>query len=134
MNVSDLSRFPQTAAGKKAEVLGIGVSNLPLVDFLLQCGVLVTVRDRKSEEQLGNLPKELKAKGVSLITGEQYLNDLEGDYIFRSPGIRPDLPEILMGVAKGALLTSEMELFFALCKAKTLAVTGSDGKTMLSIV
>ena len=81
MNVSDLSRFPQTAAGKKAEVLGIGVSNLPLVDFLLQCGVLVTVRDRKSEEQLGNLPKELKAKGVSLITGEQYLNDLEGDYI-----------------------------------------------------
>ncbi len=129
MNVSDLSRFPQTAAGKKAEVLGIGVSNLPLVDFLLQCGVLVTVRDRKSEEQLGNLPKDLKAKGVSLITGEHYLNDLEGDYIFRSPGIRPDLPEILMGVAKGALLTSEMELFFALCKAKTLAVTGSDGKT-----
>ena len=65
MNVSDLSRFPQTAAGKKAEVLGIGISNLPLVDFLLQCGVLVTVRDRKSEEQLGNLPKELKAKGIA---------------------------------------------------------------------
>ena len=122
-------KYKASVTGKSAEVLGIGVSNLPLIDFLLSCGVTVRARDKKSAEELGEIADTLKEKGVSLVLGENYLEDLSADYIFRSPGIRPDLPQIKEALAKGAVLTSEMELFFELCPAKTIGVTGSDGKT-----
>ena len=110
-------------------MLGIGVSNLPLIDFLLSCGMRVRARDKKSHEQLGEVAESLEKKGVSLILGENYLENIEGDYIFRTPGVRPDIPQIAAAVEKGAVLTSEMELFFELCPARTVGVTGSDGKT-----
>ena len=122
-------QFKNQVTGKRAEVLGIGVSNLPLIDFLLECGMTVRARDKKSEDALGECAAALKKKGVELILGDGYLEELDGDYIFRSPGIRPDLPQIVKGVKKGAVLTSEMEVFFELCPARTIAVTGSDGKT-----
>ena len=126
MTVQD---FKIEANGRFAEVLGIGVSNLPLIDFLLSCGMRVRARDRKNREQLGKVAEDLEKKGVTLILGENYLEDIAGDYVFRTPGLRPDLPQIAAAVAKGAVLTSEMELFFELCPARTVGVTGSDGKT-----
>ena len=127
--VMTYEEFKASVSGKKAEVLGIGVSNLPLIDFLLSCGMTVCARDKKSKEALGKTATDLEEKGVALILGEGYLENLAGDYIFRSPGIRPDLPQIKSALEKGAVLTSEMELFFELCPARTIAVTGSDGKT-----
>ena len=115
------------AAGKTT-VLGLGISNLPLIDFLLARGARVTVRDRKPRAEIAQADA-LEAKGVHFITGEGYLDGEWGDVIFRSPGIRPDLPQIAAAVAGGALLTSEMELFFSLTPATVLGVTGSDGKT-----
>lgn len=124
-----IPEFTKAAKGKKAEVLGLGVSNLPLIDFLLSCGMRVCARDRKSREELGKTASDLEGKGVTLITGDNYLDGIDGDYVFRSPGIRPDVAQIAAAVRKGAILTSEMELFFDLCPARTVAVTGSDGKT-----
>lgn len=124
-----LTEFKEQSNGKCAEVLGIGVSNLPLIDFLLSCGMKVRARDKKSAESLGDTARILKEKGVELILGEEYLEELRGDYIFRSPGIRPDKSQILDGVMHGAVLTSEMELFLKLCPATVIAITGSDGKT-----
>ena len=124
-----LSGFKEKACGKTAEVLGLGVSNLPLIDFLLDCGMHVKARDKKTREQLGAKAAELEQKGVKLILGEDYMENIEGDYVFRSPGIRPDLTQIAKAVSSGAVLTSEMELFFELCPARTIGVTGSDGKT-----
>ena len=122
-------QFKEQVTGKRAEVLGIGVSNLPLIDFLLECGMTVRARDKKSKEALGSTADTLSSKGVELILGEGYLENIDGDYVFRSPGIRPDLPQIKEALEKGAVLTSEMEVFFELCPARTIAVTGSDGKT-----
>lgn len=124
-----VSEFKERARGKSAEVLGLGVSNLPLIDFLLDCGMTVRARDRKTEEQLGETAGLLKKKGVSLVLGEGYLENIDADVVFRSPGIRPDLKQILEATGRGARLSSEMELFFELCPARTVAVTGSDGKT-----
>ena len=107
MTISD---FRAAARGKSAEVLGIGVSNLPLIDFLLSCGVRVRARDKKSAGALGQTAIDLQNKGVILKLGEDYLEDIEGDYVFRSPGIRPDLPQLQKALIKGAKLTSEMEL------------------------
>ena len=115
--------------GIHCAVLGLGISNLPLIDTLLQEGATVTARDLKPREKLGKTADELEARGVRLILGEGYLEELHEQVIFRSPGIRPDLPPLSEAVARGAILTSEMELFFARTKTPIFAITGSDGKT-----
>ena len=110
-------------------VVGLGVSNLPLIDFLLAHGASVTARDQKTREQLGAVAQELEAKGVRLILGDGYLTDIDEKIIFRAPGLRPDLPAFADAIARGAILSSEMELFLELTPATVVAVTGSDGKT-----
>ena len=122
-----VSEYKEKVSGKHACVLGYGVSNRPLVDFLVKLGVSVEVRDKKQPE--ADAVAKLRAQNIPLITGEGYLSDIHADLIFRSPGIRPDHAGIQAAVSEGAELLSEMELFFALCSATTIAITGSDGKT-----
>ena len=110
-------------------VVGVGISNRPLIDFLLSCGMEVTARDRKEEGELGTLPEELRRKGVRCVFGADYLEDLREPTVFRSPGLRPDVPQLRRARENGALILSEMELFMSLTPAYILGVTGSDGKT-----
>ena len=114
---------------KNVTVIGLGVSNTPLVGWLLDRGARVTVRDRKGADALTDAARALLDRGARLISGEDYLAGLSGDYVFRTPGLRYDTPEVAAAVAAGSVLTSEMELFFELCPAHITAVTGSDGKT-----
>ena len=115
--------------GKNVAVCGVGVSNLPLIDFLLDKGAKVFARDKKTYEKMGNTATLLESKGVTLILGDDYLENITEDIIFRSPGIRYDKPQFVAAVNNGAVLTSEMQLFFELCPATIIGVTGSDGKT-----
>ncbi len=124
-----VNEYRNSIKGKKADVLGLGISNLPLVDFLLESGVHVTARDRKERSDAKEKYEKLEQKGVTVICGENYLENIDGDVIFRSPGIRHDDAQILAATKRGAVLSSEMELFFALCPCEIIAVTGSDGKT-----
>ncbi len=110
-------------------VVGLGISNLPLIDFLLKHGAKVHARDKKTREELGGTAEKLEEKGVELFLGDGYLENLDEPVIFRSPGLRPDTAEIADAVRHGAILTSEMELFFEMTPAKILGITGSDGKT-----
>lgn len=110
-------------------VVGLGISNLPLIDFLLSHGATVCARDRKSREELGETADRLEEKGVTLRLGEAYLEALDEPVIFRSPGLRPDLPEFREAIRHGAILTSEMALFLDLTPARVIGITGSDGKT-----
>lgn len=114
---------------RQVTVLGAGISNLPLIDFLTRHGAYVTVRDQKPPEAFAALTARWDAAGIRYFLGKSYLSDLRADYLFRSPGLRPDRPEILRAQAQGAVLTSEMELFFDLCPCPIFGVTGSDGKT-----
>ncbi len=124
-----LEAFRDAIHGKTVSVVGLGISNTPVIDFLLSCGAVLVGRDRKTAEALGELAASLTEKGVSLRLGEDYLADLCEDIIFKAPGIRPDLPEFISAQERGSTLTSEMEVFLALCPAPAFAVTGSDGKT-----
>lgn len=117
------------ARQKGAAVIGVGISNIPLIRFLLNHGIKVIARDKKAFDSLPDAAKALAGDGVAFVCGEGYLENLGEGVIFRSPGVKPWLPEIAAAVAGGARLTSEMELFFALTPAKLIAVTGSDGKT-----
>jgi UDP-N-acetylmuramoylalanine--D-glutamate ligase len=125
-----LNDFKQSIKGKKVAVIGIGVSNTPLIKYLIKLDVKITAFDKKTPEQLDETYTELKNLGVNFSLGEKYLTNLAGfDIIYKTPGIRHDLPEIILAQSNGAVLTSEMEVFFDLCPAQIIAVTGSDGKT-----
>ena len=125
----NLETYFEALQGKHVIVLGIGVSNRPLVRLLLTHGIHVTACDKTPREKLDEEVLELERLGAELKLGETYLDDLSGDVVFRSPGIRPDIPALAKLTAEGAELTSEMEVFFKVCPCKIIAVTGSDGKT-----
>ena len=120
--------------GKRVTVIGIGVSNRPLLRLLAGSGAKVTARDRKTEEQLGDIVPRLREWGVELVLGENYMEGIGGDVVFRTPSLRPDHPGLLAAVEQGARLTSEMEVFFEVCPCPVIAVTGSDGKTTTTTV
>lgn len=92
-------------------------------------GAVVCARDKKTREELGDTADELEKQGATLRLGADYLEDLDEEIIFRSPGMRPDIPAFAAAVKRGAILTSEMELFFELTPTTVIGVTGSDGKT-----
>lgn len=115
--------------GRKCAVLGMGVSNLPLVEQLCEWGVEVTVYDKKNASELGEAAVRLSEMGVKFVVADGDFLGIEGEVIFRSPGIRPDKKGIAEALGRGAELTSEIELVLALAPTPTYAVTGSDGKT-----
>ncbi|APM37525.1 UDP-N-acetylmuramoyl-L-alanine--D-glutamate ligase [Clostridium kluyveri] len=122
--------FKQFIKCKKIGVVGIGISNKPLIDFLLKLGARVSAFDKKSPDEIGEVARELKEKDVDLVLGEKYLNDLSDfDVIFKTPSMRIDSPAFVKAKEKGAYVTSEMEEFIRYCPAKIYGVTGSDGKT-----
>jgi len=126
--------YIESHQGKRVTILGAGVSNLPLARLLAGAKISVTVRDKKSVEALGETGRELTSLGCEFITGEDYLEGISADIIYRSPGIRPDLPQIEKAVAMGARLTSEMEAFFSVCPCRIIGVTGTEGKTTTSTI
>ena len=124
-----LHEYIASIKDKTVAIVGIGVSNTPLIELLAKSGVRVTACDRKSREVLGDEAGRLEAMGVSLKLGDEYLKDLREDIIFRTPGLRQDVPELLAAVEQGSVVTSEMEVFFEVAPCTLIAVTGSDGKT-----
>lgn len=127
-----LSDYLLTLKGKKVSIIGAGVSNTPLIRMLWDICAL-TVHDKKKEEDFDEgFLKELYAHNVTLVTGDGYLDYLGGDVIFRTPGVRPDMPALLRAKERGAIITSEMDVFFSLCPCPVTAITGSDGKTTTS--
>ena len=121
---------------KTVAIIGIGVSNTPLIKLMLKRGIRVTACDRADRAKFNNddLLQELEGLGAELKLGEHYLDDLDQDVIFRSPGIRPDIPAFEAARAKGSVITSEMEVFFHVCPCKKIAITGSDGKTTTTTI
>lgn len=123
-----------TLKDKRIAVLGIGVSNTPLIRLLREHGVAVTACDKKERTALGKTAEELEAMGADLKLGSDYLKDIDADVIFRTPGMRPDLPELLAAKERGSRITSEMQVFFEVCPCPIIAVTGSDGKSTTTTV
>lgn len=130
-----LDVFQKQIQGKKVAVLGLGISNRPLIRYLHNIGVTdITGFDKMDPDS--DLAKEMKAEigdAVSAFSlGNDYLEPLmhtKFDYVFKTPVVRFDIPALLKAKELGAMITSEMEVFMQLCPATMLAVTGSDGKT-----
>ena len=123
--------FKNYIKDKKIAVVGLGVSNAPMIRFLKELGGIIIGCDKKEENNFDSeLLCQFKENTEGLYLGEDYLSHFDGvDIIMKTPGIRPDLREFTEAQNNGAVLTSEMEMFFGVCPCKIIAVTGSDGKT-----
>lgn len=129
-----LNEYIDSIRDKRIAVLGIGVSNTPLIELLLENGCDVTACDAHSMEEMGEEGEKLQKMGAKFKLGRNYLEGLDHDIIFRTPGLMPFDPHLLKARERGCLITSEMEVFFALCPCRTIAITGSDGKTTTTTI
>ena len=127
-----VTEFLNGLKGKKVAFVGMGVANMPCAKWLASKGVEVYACDKRDKEYIGQKDcEELEGLGVHFSLGEDYLSVLpEMDMVFRSHGILPfQNPWIGECIARGQKVTTEMEVFFSLCPAEIIAVTGSNGKT-----
>ncbi|MBR1731981.1 MAG: UDP-N-acetylmuramoyl-L-alanine--D-glutamate ligase [Ruminococcus sp.] len=132
MNKTD--SFFNDIKGKKVCFVGIGTSNLPLIELFAKKGAAVAACDRQSYEALGENAERAEKVGAKLILGDDYLDNIDTDILFHSPGTPFYKPELEALKKKGVVVTSEMEVFFDLCPCKIIAVTGSDGKTTTTTI
>ena len=119
-----LDLFKKKIKNKKITVVGIGVSNLPLIEFLAKNGAVITACDKRSSDELAMEKERLAPYDITYKLGEGYLCDIDADIIFKTPGMRFDVPELVVARERGSVVTSEMEVFFELCTAKKIAVDG----------
>ncbi len=134
MSINHFQEFKDEVRGKRVGVVGLGVSNLPLISYLLGFEAEVYGFDQR---EMDSLPDEVYAfqEQVPFYLGEGYLNHLLGmDIIFKTPGMRMDHPKLMEAKESGTKITSEMEEFLKYCTGKTIGVTGSDGKTTTTTV
>lgn len=129
-----LAVFKTLLKDKKIAVLGVGISNRPLIRYIANLGARITAFDMLDHDDpvLTRTREDFAAEGINLdwSVGADYLKGLKGfDMIFRTPKMRWDVPELLAERERGAIVTSEMEVFMELCPARMFGITGSDGKT-----
>ncbi len=133
--MNKVQKFFSNIQDKKVAFIGTGVTNTNIIKLFLSKNIDVTICDRKSAEQMGELYKELADLGAKYILGETYLDTLtDFDVVFRSPGVYFNNPKLQEAIRNGVAVTSEMEVFFDLCPCKIYAVTGSDGKTTTTTI
>ena len=120
--------FKNSLNGKTVGILGIGVSNTPLLEMLCDFDCKITIRD-KSCKLSDEILKIVEENNIIAVLGDNYLDNITENYIFRSPGIMSTNEKIIKALENGSVLTSEMEVFFDICPAKIIGITGSDGKT-----
>ena len=131
MKNEKLIELNQFLKRSKVAIIGLGVSNLPLLEYLHRLRVNVTVFHDKEMEQI---PKEILDKitqfSFEFSFGPACLKKLVGfDIIFRSPSCLPTKEELKAEEERGAIITTEVEMFMKLFPGKVIGVTGSDGKT-----
>ena len=126
-----LIEFNNYLKGRKVAIIGLGVSNLPLIEYLHNLKSEVTVFDGK---EIDEIEKKYVDKivnfGMKFSFGKNYLSKLKGfDIIFRSPSCLPTVPELVQEAKRGAIITTEIEMVIELAPCLVIGVTGSDGKT-----
>ena len=117
-----LEEFNLKLKKSRIAIIGIGVSNMPLLDYLFELDCDVTIfSDKKIEVDISKYPYPVYEDGLK--------NLVNFDIIFRSPGCLPTREEIVKEKERGALVTTEVEQVIKLTPAKVIGITGSDGKT-----
>ncbi|MBE6753833.1 MAG: UDP-N-acetylmuramoyl-L-alanine--D-glutamate ligase [Ruminococcaceae bacterium] len=132
--MDNIQLFFERIKGKKVAFCGAGVTNTPMVEMFISKGCDVTVCDKRTADKLGEAAERFEALGAKLKLGDDYLNGIDADIIFRTPGMRFYIPELEQYRQNGVTVTSELEVFLELCPAHIIGITGSNGKTTTSTI
>ena len=126
-----LEEFEKYIVGKKVAIIGLGVSNLPLIDYFYDKKAKVTIFEGREKEKISaEILSKINNYKMELYTGKEYLSTLSGfDLILRSPSCLPTVPELEKEAERGAVVTTEIELLMKMCPCQVIGITGSDGKT-----
>ena len=126
-----LKEFNEYIRFRKVAIIGLGVSNLPLLDYLYEKKSQVTVFDERTIDEISkDIIDKITTYGFEFSFGKNCLEKLKGfSIIFRSPSCLPTKPELQEEARKGAIVTTEVEMLMEMCPCKIIGVTGSDGKT-----
>ena len=126
-----IQQLQELIQGKKVAFIGAGVSHKRCIEQFVELGAQVTLCDqKKSLDDFGDYADTLRRLKVNLSLGEHYTDGFAGqDIIMRTPGYEYYKPALQAALKAGAMVTSEVELFFEFCPCEIVAVTGSDGKT-----
>ena len=126
-----LKEFNEYIRFRKVAVIGLGVSNQPLLDYLYEKKAQVTVFDDRTIDELSKeIVNKVTLYGFEFSFGKNCLEKLKGfNIIFRSPSCLPTKPELQEEAERGAIVTTEVELLMEMCPCKIIGITGSDGKT-----
>lgn len=125
---NNFNEFKEYIRDKRVTVIGIGVSNIPLIRCLIALGAEVNACDKT--EDIGTLYDEFTELGVKLSLGDNYLDNIyDSEVIFRTPSMLPTNKVLVGAIEKGIYVTSEIAEFMKYCPCKMIGVTGSDGKT-----
>ncbi len=123
-----LEEFNKFLDSKKVAIIGMGVSNLPLLDYFYDKNAKVTVFDKNTPSD--EIMEKINKYRYEVEIGEYNLSRLNGfDIIFRSPSVLPTREELVTAANKGAIITSEIEMVLKLAPCKIIGVTGTEGKT-----
>ena len=115
---------------KKVLVVGLGKSGLAAALFLRRKGAQVTVSDVRSAAALAHDIPALLDQGIMVEAGGHgLLTFRRQDLIVVSPGVPLDTPELVQVRNFGLPVIGELELAARFLVGKTLAITGSNGKT-----
>ena len=124
----NLTEYNNKLKSSKIAILGLGVSNIPLLEYLHNLGCDVVVFNTKPLDK--NLIDKLNLYKIKYYNEENAFDYLHGfDIIFRSPSILPTRKELIIAKEEGAIITSEIRELLHLAPCKVIGVTGSDGKT-----
>ncbi|MCQ2452975.1 MAG: UDP-N-acetylmuramoyl-L-alanine--D-glutamate ligase [Clostridia bacterium] len=125
--MSDLKQYWQ---GKRVLIIGMARSGVAVAELLCRFGAVPMLNDRKTEEQLGESIRTLKALPCEWYLGQKPEELLDKtDVLLISPGIAIDAPIVLAAKAKGISVTGELEVASQLAEGTLVALTGTNGKT-----
>lgn len=114
---------------KKVSIIGLGREGMALARFHAQRGATVTVSDLKTEEEVAERIEGLSEFLIRFELGGHPQSLLDADVIYVSPGVPQDIPLLVEARKRGIPISSETRLFFSLCSAPIIGITGSSGKT-----
>lgn len=136
MKNEKLEEFENYIKSKKVAIIGLGVSNIPLIDYMYERHAKVTIFDnRKKEEIPSEISEKIERYGFDFIGGKDNLKELKNfDIIFRSPSCLPTKPELVAESERGAIITTEIEMLMKMSQAKVIGITGTEGKTTTSSI
>ncbi|MHC5097045.1 MAG: UDP-N-acetylmuramoyl-L-alanine--D-glutamate ligase [Planctomycetota bacterium] len=118
--------------GKQVLVMGLGRfgGGLDSALFAAKAGARVLVTDLANESELEESLQKLKKYDISLRLGEHREDDFcQAQVLVVNPAVPPDNKYIQIARKAGCLVTSQMELFFQLCPARIIGITGANGKS-----